>query len=146
VKANHRQHRTLGCRPADRVVADVAKMIPLPPVPPTVGWRRSQRLPRDHYIRLDSNDYSVHPTAVGRRIEVTADLTRVRVWSEGRLVADHDRIWAKHQTLSDPDHLAAAKAMRQQRFEMLRPPTDPEVETRRLTDYDELLGVDGGVA
>ena len=26
-----------------------------------VGWRKSMRLPRDHYVRLDSNDYSVHP-------------------------------------------------------------------------------------
>lgn len=30
-RANHRQHRTLACRPVDRVAADVAKMIPLPP-------------------------------------------------------------------------------------------------------------------
>ena len=32
------------------------------------------RLPRDHYVRLDSNDYSVHPAEIGRRIEVRADL------------------------------------------------------------------------
>jgi hypothetical protein len=25
-------------------------------------------LPRDHYVRVDGNDYSVHPVAVGRRI------------------------------------------------------------------------------
>lgn len=50
-------------------------MIPLPPVPPEVGWRKTLRLPRDHYIRLDSNDYSVHPAVVGRRIEVHADLS-----------------------------------------------------------------------
>jgi hypothetical protein len=37
------------------------------------------RLARDHYIRLDSNDYSVHPAAIGRRVEVSADLARVRV-------------------------------------------------------------------
>jgi hypothetical protein len=27
-------------------------------------------------VRLDSNDYSVHPGVIGRRIEVTADLGR----------------------------------------------------------------------
>lgn len=95
VRANHRQHRVLQCRPADRIEADKAVMLALPPVGPSVGWRNSTRLPRDHYIRLDGNDYSVHPGAVGRRIEVTADLGRVRVWCAGVLVADHERIWAK---------------------------------------------------
>jgi transposase len=94
VRANHRQHRVLGCRPADRIVADRAAMLALSPVGPSIGWRTSARLPRDHYVRLDGNDYSVHPVAVGRRIEVTADLQPVRVWCAGNLVADHDRVWA----------------------------------------------------
>ena len=66
VKANARTMRVLGCTPGDRVAADRAAMLPLPPVPPEVGWRKSMRLPRDHYIRLDSNDYSVHPAVIGR--------------------------------------------------------------------------------
>ena len=106
------------------------------------------RLPRDHYVRLDSNDYSVHPTVIGRRIEVSADLGRVRVRCEGRLVADHERIWAKHQTISDPEHVAAARALRRERLEIVRPATEPEVEQRHLGDYDTALGldIDGGVA
>jgi transposase len=63
-QANARKMRSLGCAPndriTDRITADRAAMIPLPPVAPEVGWRKSLRLPRDHYIRLDSNDYSVH--------------------------------------------------------------------------------------
>lgn len=78
VRANTRRHRVLGCRPADRIEADRAAMLGLPPVAPVTGWRHSTRLPRDHYIRLDSNDYSVHPAVIGRRIEVIADLARVR--------------------------------------------------------------------
>jgi transposase len=96
--------------------------------------------------RLDGNDYSVHPAAVGRRIEVTADLDRVRVWCAGTLVADHERIWAKHQTLSDPDHVQAAKALRRHHFEVVGPRAHIEVEQRRLTDYDTLLDADGPVA
>jgi transposase len=145
-RANARQHRVLGCRPADRLEADRAAMLCLPPVAPVVGWRSSQRLPRDHYVRLDGNDYSVHPSVIGRRIDITADLHRIRVMCDGRLVADHERIWAKHQTIHDPEHLAAAKTMRRQRLEVVRPPAETEVETRCLADYDALLGIDGGVA
>ena len=87
-------------------------MLPLPPVPPEVGWRKSLRLPRDHYVRLDSNDYSVHPAVVGRRIEVHADLDRVWVTCEGAIVADHARVWAQHQTITDFEHAVAAKLLR----------------------------------
>ena len=113
---------------------------------PVIGWRSSSRLPRDHYMRLDCNDYSVHPSVIGRRVEIIADLHRVRVFSDGRLVADHDRVWAKHQTIHDPEHLAAARAMRRERLEVVHPPAHAEVEIRRLADYDTLLGIDGGVA
>ena len=61
VRANTRQHRVLGCRPADRWDADKAAMLGLPPVAPVTGWRLSTRLPRDYYVRVDSNDYSVDP-------------------------------------------------------------------------------------
>ena len=96
-------------------------MLALPPVAPATGWRASTRLPRDHYVRLDGNDYSVHPAVIGRRIEVIADLHRVRVLCDGRLVADHERVWARHQTISDPEHVAAAKALRRERVGVLRP-------------------------
>jgi len=143
---NTRNRRALGCAPADRIDADRHAMLALPPVAPATGWRASTRLPRDHYIRLDSNDYSVHPNVIGRRIEVVADLARVRVLCEGKTVADHERVWAKHQTISDPEHVAAAKAARRERFSVVRPPADTEVEIRALTDYDTALGIDGTVA
>lgn len=142
-RANARHHRVLGCRPADRVEADRAAMVGLPPV---TGWRLALRLPRHHYVRLDTNDYSVHPAAIGRRVEVTAGLHRVRVACAGQLVADHERIWAKHQTITDPAHLAAARALRHQRLEMVHPAAEPEVEVRCLADYDTALGLDGGAA
>ena len=72
--ANLRIRLVLGCAAADRITADRAAMLTLPPVAPTVGWRATTRLARDHYIRLDSNDYSVHPQVIGRRIEIAADL------------------------------------------------------------------------
>jgi transposase len=147
--ANQRRKRSLGCGPAERIAADRSAMLTLPPVPPATGWEISLRLPRDHYVRLGSNDYSVHPSAVGRRVLVRADLDRVRVWCDGAVVADHERVWARHQTISDPAHVSAAQLLRQQRFTVVRPATETEVEQRRLADYDTALGVagfDAGVA
>jgi transposase len=143
---NARTRRVLGCAPTDRISADRQAMVSLPPVPPATGWRFSVRLPRDHYIRLDANDYSVHPAVIGRRIEVVADLHRVRALCEGRLVADHERIWSWHQTISHPEHVAAAAALRRERVNRLRRVTEPEVQIRCLHDYDAALGLDGGVA
>ena len=119
-------------------------MLTLPPVAPATGWRASLRLARDHYVRLDGNDYSVHPAVIGRRIEVVADLERVRAFCDGRLVADHERAWAKHQTISDPEHVTAAKLLRRERIGLIRPLGEPEVERRCLADYDAALGLDGG--
>jgi transposase len=143
---NTRPRRALGCSPAERVTADKAAMLGLPPLAPDTGWRAQSRLPRDHYVRLDSNDYSVHPAAVGHRIEVAADLARVRVLCGGQPVADHERAWAWHQSISDPAHLAAARAMRRDRVTALRRPKEPEVQVRSLADYDAAFGTSGGVA
>jgi transposase len=143
---NARTRRALGCAPTERITADRAAMLTLPPVAPATGWRASTRLARDHYIRLDSNDYSVHPGVIGRRIEVIADLHRVRALCDGKVVADHERVWAWHQTISDPEHVAAARALRRERVGVLRPVGEPDVEQRALSDYDTALGLDGGVA
>jgi transposase len=143
---NTRRRRALGCSPAERITTDKAAMLALPPVAPETGWRASIRLARDHYVRLDSNDYSVHPAAIGRRIEVSADLARVRVACDGQAVADHQRSWAWHQSISDPAHVTAARVMRRARVTALRRPPEPDVEIRALADYDAALGMDGGVA
>jgi transposase len=145
---NTRARRALGCAPSDRIAADKAAMLALPPVAPATGWRSSARLARDHYVRLDSNDYSVHPAVIGRRVEVVADLARVRVLCAGQVAADHERAWAWHQTITDPEHHAAAKALRRQRVGVLRPAAAPEVEQRSLAVYDAVLGTgaDGGAA
>ena len=143
---NTRTRRALGCSPAERITADKAAMLTLPPVAPETGWRAWGRLARDHYVRLDANDYSVHPAVIGRRIEVMAGLERVRVLCGGQVVADHERLWARHQSISDPGHLAAARLLRRQRVTALRRPAEPEVEIRSLADYDAALGTGGGVA
>ena len=84
----------------------------------------------------------------GRRIEVIADLDRVRGYCGGTVVADHARVWAKHQSLTLPEHDQAAKQLRRDRIGVIRPTTEPDVEIRCLDDYDTALavGVDETVA
>ena len=142
-RANLRQHRTLGCRPVDRWQTDRDAMLALPPVVPLTGWSLSTRLPRDHYVRLSCNDYSVHPSVIGRRVHVTADLTAVRVTCDGQLVAEHERCWARHQSITDSAHAQAAARMRATHSSITRTPrTVPAavaVVTRPLADYDTAL-------
>ena len=150
-RVNRRVRRVLGCAPSDRIAADRAAMLALPPVAPATGWRSSLRLPRDYYVRLDGNDYSIDPSVIGRRIEVMAGLDRVQAFCDGRLVADHERVWARHQSIADPEHVAAAKRLRHERIGLLRPVPElpePDVGVRCLADYDTALGVadDDGVA
>ncbi|MFE1785469.1 IS21 family transposase [Streptomyces sp. NPDC059506] len=145
-KANRRVHRSLQARPAERLEADRSRMLPLPPVSPPSWWKMSLRLPRDHYVRLDTCDYSVHPLAVGRRIEVSADLDQVLASCDGVEVARHARCWARHQTITDPDHAAAAAAARTNTAKRPVPADELEVEQRSLDTYYRIFGViDGGL-
>lgn len=141
VLANARQHRRLGCRPIDRWGGDRVEMLSLPPVAPVTGWHATVRLPRDHYVRLDANDYSVHPSAVGHRVSVTAGLEHVIVTRDGIELARHQRCWARHQTITDPVHSAAAMELRSARRLAAVTPVMTEVEQRSLADYDRMFGL-----
>jgi len=142
-RANGRVVRTLKARPVDLLDADRAGMLPLPPVPLHLGWRNRVRLGRDYYVRLDTSDYSVDPTAIGRLVEVTADLDRVRVRMEGRVVADHARVWARSTTVTDPTHVQIAGRLREQ-FQQPRAVHAVDELTRDLADYDRAFGVLNG--
>lgn len=143
--ANVRTHRTLACRPVDRFDHDRASMLTLPPVAPVVGWHATTRLPRDHYVRIASNDYSVHPIAIGRMVDVRADLTHVTVSWAGKSVAVHERHWGKHHTITDPEHARMAAKMRND-LSTLRQRSrldDGEiVQTRSLDVYDSVFGLE----
>ena len=145
--ANARTVRTIKARPVDLLAVDKAAMLPLPPVSPAVGWVNRVRLGRDYYVRVDSSDYSVDPTVIGRVVDVTADLSRVEVRLDGRLIAAHDRSWARGRTITDPAHVAAAKVLREQ-YQQPRPAADPHGDHgdhgelgRDLAEYDRAFGV-----
>jgi transposase len=144
--ANTRHSRRIGCAPTARWATDRDAMLRLPPAAPALGWRNRVRLPRDYYVRIASNDYSVDPTVVGRFVEVVADLTHVTITCAGAVVGRHRRCWARHQTITDPAHRATAHRLAHQaaavRVEQTAP-TDPRravVERRDLSVYDSVFG------
>lgn len=141
-RANQRVVRTTKAAPIDRLDADRAAMLPLPPIPLHLGWRNRVRLGRDYYVRLDTNDYSVDPAMIGRLVDVTADLDRVRVRAGGRIVADHVRVWARGSTITDPVHVETAARLRKQ-FQQPRPVHLADDLTRDLGDYDRAFGLTG---
>ena len=89
-------------------------------------------------MRHQTNDYSVHPKAVGRRVHVRADDTNVVVTLGKEVVARHDRVLARHVTVTDPAHDRARQAARAAAG---RPAPDTgEVEVRNLAVYDRATG------
>jgi len=110
----------------------------LPPVAPDVRWRKTVRLGRDHYVRVDTCDYSVHPSAIGARVDVERDLAWVVVRRGTEEVARHRRSLASHRTITDPEHARARRE--QQRRGPPVPPLRTEVEQRDLAVYDQALG------
>jgi hypothetical protein len=134
-KANVRVHSGLRCRPSERIDEDLAAMVALPPVLPDMDWHHDLRLPADHWVRHQTNDYSVHPKAVGRRVHVRVDDARVTVRLGRETVASHERVLASHVTLTDPAHDRARAAARELAGAPRRPDTD--VEIRSLAVYDQ---------
>ena len=115
-------------------------MLAFPPVLPDPSLRFSVRLPRDHYVRVDTCDYSVNPRFIGRRVDVRVTLTEVVATCAGVEVARHARCLAAHQTLTLPEHGQIARTMR-----IERTVTDifaaAVVEQRDLTVYDRAIGL-----
>jgi hypothetical protein len=97
-------------------------------------------------VRVVGNDYSVDPSVIGQRVDVVADLDTVTITCAGRVVASHPRCWARHQSITDPAHLAAAVALRHLRR---LPAPDAStgagsvaaVQVRSLADYDAVFGL-----
>jgi len=134
--ANGRHHRSIECRPLDLIAEDRAAMLPLPPVLPDPAFRSSTRLGRDHWVRVLGSDYSVQPRAIGRRVDIRADLDLVTVHCAGDQVARHARSLVRHRTVTDPAHEISRLFLREARRELETVMAEPEVEVRDLASYD----------
>jgi transposase len=133
LKVNARTHKTLRARPADRLVEEQRVMRSLSSEMPDVARRWVIRVPPDPHVRIDTNDYSLDPALVGRRVEVRVDQQHVvaGVLDTGELACRHARVFAKHRTITALEHARALKAGRRS--------AEAVVEVRPLARYDALI-------
>jgi transposase len=136
-RANARTHKTLRARPIDRLLEEREVMAPLPAIGPDTDRRWVLRVPPDPYLRFDTNDYSLDPQLVGRRVEarVTGREVLAVALDSGELACRHARSFAKHRTITALEHARTLKHQRHQR----RGSTEPQVEIRSLASYDCLI-------
>ncbi|MCC6495071.1 MAG: IS21 family transposase [Propionibacteriaceae bacterium] len=139
--ANQKVVRTTKARPTDLLEKDREAMLALPPVPPIVGWRKQVRLGRDYYVNIARNDYSVDPTWIGRMVDAHADLDRIQVRLDGRLITEHPRVWARGLTVTDTGHVEVARRLRQE-FQQPRTQAAGDGMVRDLADYDRAFGLE----
>jgi hypothetical protein len=133
-KANGRTHKTLRCRPVDRLAEERHAMRPLPERAPDVERRWVTRVAPDPMLRFDTNDYSLDPRLAGRRIEVRVSQREVVAVAldTGEIACRHERSFARHRTITALEH---ARTLRDRRGEPERP---VEVQVRPLAAYDAL--------
>jgi transposase len=133
-RANLRFHRTLRCRPVDRLAEELTVMRPLPERLPDVDRRVVTRVPPDPYVRVDTCDYSLDPRLVGSRVELRVSQREILAVAleTGELACKHRRSFARHRTITALEH---ARALRERRGA----PSEPEVEQRPLARYDQLI-------
>jgi transposase len=133
-KVNARTHKTLRARPVDRLAHELEVMAALPEQMPDTARRWTTRISPDPHLRFDTNDYSLDPALVGRRVEVIADQRTVTAVAldTGELAGRHDRVFARHRTITTLAHARALKADR-------AVPAETSVEVRPLARYDALI-------
>jgi transposase len=133
-KANARTHKTLRARPVDRLAEELEVMRPLPGREPDVDRRWMIRVPPDPHLRFDTNDYSLDPGLVGRRVEVRVTQREITAVARdtGELACRHERVFAKNRTVTALEHARALRARRGEPEEVL-------VEQRPLEVYDRVI-------
>lgn len=61
--------------------------------------------------------------------------------ADGRVVATHQRAWARHTTVTDPAHVEAARHLRHRFQHPQRPAAGDDSLARDLANYDQAFGL-----
>jgi hypothetical protein len=106
----------------------------LPAREPETDRRWVTRVAADPHLRFDTNDYSLDPNLVGRRVDVRASQQEVMAVAldTGELACRHERCFAKNKTITALEHARALRERRGRREEIV-------VEQRPLAVYDRVI-------
>ena len=109
-------------------------MARLPGEMPDTARRWTMRVAPDPHLRIETNDYSLDPALVGRRVEVRVDQRTVTAVAldTGEVACRHARVFARHRTITALEHALALRAGRGVRAQT-------PVEVRPLARYDQLI-------
>jgi transposase len=121
--ANVRIHGETHQRPVDLFAQERPHLQPLNENRYDVARTTTARASSQFRIMLDTNRYSVPAAYAHRRVIVKAYPDRVCIYFDAELIARHQRSYARHQDIEDPEHakglIARRSRAREQRL-MLR--------------------------
>src|SRR5437867_11306249 len=110
-RAGLRIHGTTGLRPAEVFAAEErALLLPPPAQPYDLPLSATAKVHRDRHIEVARALYSIPGELMGRRVDVRADATLVKVFHRGQLIKVHPR-QAPGRRVTDPADLPPGKSI-----------------------------------
>jgi transposase len=102
--ANVRLHSETRERPVDLLEKERSRLLPLTDLPGGTATTRTVRACRRCRVQVDANRYSVPPLMAGKMLTLQLEDERLRLFDEGRLVAEHRRSFERGRDIVDPRH------------------------------------------
>ena len=102
--ANVRIHAETRERPVDLLTKERPSLLPLLDLVSGVSSPRAVRACRRCRVQVDGNRYSVPPLHAGKMLTLELEDERLRLFSEGELVAQHRRSFERGLDIVDPGH------------------------------------------
>jgi len=111
--AMKRRHPTQKDRTVEEVFAEEqARLLPLPSAVIPTELVTSVPADKTAFVSFDGNRYSVLPDAANRMLRLVATDVEVRLLDGSRVVAAHERSWARGRVIEAPEHRAALLAIK----------------------------------
>jgi len=93
----------------DAFAEEKEKLNPLPPTQFLAQEHLDVSVGKTPFVRFYTNDYSLPPEYVGKKLEIFASHSYVQIIDKLIVVATHNRSWGKYETIEDPAHQAELK-------------------------------------
>jgi hypothetical protein len=100
--------------------AERSRLLPLPPKPFENIKPVQVQISRYQTAMVDRNRYSVPSAHVGRELWAHIDCDRIRIYADGKEIADHPRLFSNSKWQIDPQHYLDIISERIQSFESAR--------------------------